>query len=87
MAENRKNLKYACLTPGIAFQAVAMDSLGGVSASTAAFINELGHKISNNSGDLAESAYLWQRLSVCLMRYNSVLLHQSFILEDRDPDE
>ena len=87
ISDTRKTLKYAYLAPDIAFQAVAMDTLGGVTSSTASFINDLGHRITNNSGDLVETAYLWQRLSVGLMRYNSVLLYQSFILDDRDPDE
>ena len=87
MAEVRKIAKYAYLAPGISFQAVALDSLGGVSSSTAAFINELGHKISGVSSDPAETSHLWQRISICLMRHNSILLHQSFICDVVDTDE
>jgi len=87
LAADKKNLKYAYLAPGISFQAIALDSLGGVSASTASFINDLGHRISATSLDPAESSHLWQRIMVCLMRYNSVLLHQSFNCEAVDPDE
>ena len=87
IAEVRKISKYAYLTPGISFQAVALDSLGGVSSSTAAFINELGHRISAVSSDPVETSHLWQRLSICLMRHNSILLHQSFNCDGVDPDE
>ena len=87
VAESKKISKYAHLAPVISFQAVALDSLGGVSSSTAAFVNALGHKISVNSGDLCETAHLWQRLSICLMRHNSILLHQSFNVDAFDPDE
>ena len=87
IAEVRKTAKYAYLAPGITFQAVALDSLSGVSSSTAGFINELGHRISAVSSDPAETSHLWQRLSICLMRHNSILLHQSFILDVVDPDE
>jgi len=87
LAADKKNVKYAYLAPGISFQAIALDSLGGVSSSTAAFINDLGHRISATSFDPAESAHLWQRLMICLMRYNSVILHQSFTCDAVDPDE
>ena len=87
VAESKKIGKYSHLAPGISFQAVALDSLGGVSTSTAAFINTLGHKISVNSGDLCETAHLWQRLSICSMRDNSILLHQSLNVDAFDPDE
>src|SRR6267154_1663086 len=87
LADDRKNVKYAYLAPEVSFQAIALDSLGRVSSSTAAFMNELGHRISATSYDPSESSHLWQRLMVCLMRYNSVLLHQSFACEVGDPDE
>jgi len=38
--------------------------------------------ISQCSGDQGESAFLFQRVFVLLQRYNSILLHDSFIRED-----
>ena len=34
------------------------------------------------SGDERETAFLFQRISVLMQRYNSILLHESFIRED-----
>jgi len=45
----------------------------------------LGHRIASASADDEEGQYLSQRLSVALQRYNSILLHESFVGDD-DPD-
>jgi len=37
----------------------------------------LGRKISSNSGDEMEGAFLFQRVSVLVQRYNAVLLHDT----------
>jgi len=86
-AELKKIDKYAALAPGFTFQAVSLDSLGGYSQSTACFLNELGRRLSTVTSDSLESAHLWQRLSICLTRFNAVLLRESFIDEIMDPDE
>ena len=47
------------------------------------FLADLGRKISRVSGDDRETTFLFQRISVLLFRFNSVLLHNSFELDDR----
>jgi len=42
------------------------------------FLNALGRRISSVSGEDRESAFLFQRISVNIQRFNSVLLHDSF---------
>jgi len=37
------------------------------------------------SGDDRETTFLFQRISVLLFRFNSVLLHNSFELDDPEP--
>jgi len=37
----------------------------------------MGRQINNNSGDARETAYLVQRISVAIQRFNSVLLHDT----------
>jgi len=49
------------------------------------FFGELRRKISAMSGDDRESSYLFQRMSVLIQRYNTVLLHQGFF-EENHPD-
>ena len=70
-AAARKIVKYADLPPVYSFQPVALESLGTASVDTTAFISDLGHRIRSVSGDPREVSFLWQRLSVCLQRYNS----------------
>ena len=85
-AANRKAVKYSDLPSEYSFQAVALESLGSASSATHDFISSLGRRISLVSGDSRESFYLWQRLSVCLFRYNAILLHQSFVEEATESD-
>jgi len=42
----------------------------------------MAKKISHHSGDELETAFLFQRVSVLVQRFNGVLLHDSFVFED-----
>jgi len=46
-------------------------------------LSNLGRRISRSSGDDRETSFLSQRISVLLFRFNSVLLHDGFVLDDR----
>ena len=78
-AADRKSQKYLGLDPLYRFQPVSLENLGPVCPSTNLFFSVLGRKISSVSGDPKETLYLRQRLSICLQRYNAILLKQSFI--------
>ena len=86
-AAAKKMLKYAGLSAEFSFQPVSLESLGPACSSTAAFISDLGRRIASVSGEQREESFLWQRLSICLQRYNSILLHQSFVELTPEPDE
>jgi len=86
-AELKKNAKYAYLSQGISFQAVALDSLGGSSQTTTSFINDLGRRLTAITSEPKETAFLWQRISICLTRFNSVLISESFKENSSDRDE
>jgi len=47
------------------------------------FLADLGRKVSRLSGDDRETTFLFQRISDLLFRFNSVLVHNSFELDDR----
>ena len=70
LAATRKVTKYSILEDQYIFQPIAVESLGP-------------RKISRVSGDDRETTFLFQRISVSLFRFNSVLLHNSFELDDR----
>ena len=47
-------------------------------SSTLAFLHELGTQLSATTGDVRKTAFLFQRPSVVMQRYNSVLTHELF---------
>jgi len=77
MAASRKTEKYSCLSSSYMFEPIAVENLGTFSTSTLVFLVQLGRRISSQSGDVQESSYLFQRISVAIQRFNSVLLHNS----------
>ena len=60
-----------------------MESLGIVEEATSSFLAELGHRITTLSGDSREISFLFQRVSVLVQRFNSVLLRESFTADSR----
>jgi len=64
-----------------------VESLGTVEEATSSFLTELGYMISASSGDNREISFLFQRVSVVVQRYNSVLLRESFSADSRPDDD
>jgi len=79
----RKVDKYSALQRTHFFQTIAVESLGATNTSAYLFLNELGLKISTVSGEEREGSYLFQRISVLVQRYSTVMLHESFSDDDR----
>jgi len=46
------------------------------------FLDDLGRRISLNSGEARDTSYLYQRISVLVQRFNAVLLHDSLPTAD-----
>ena len=85
LAADRKLDKYSSLFSAYTIQPIAVDNLGGFSTLTTSFLSELGRRLSSVSNDPNETLYLFQRISVTLQRFNSVLLRDSF--QDNTPDQ
>ena len=73
LAASRKEAKYTSLTNSYIFQPIAVESHGAFSASSLSFLTTLGERLTGTSGDLREMSYLFQKLSVIVQRFNSVL--------------
>ena len=86
MAACRKIEKYTELARDYIFQPIAIENLGAFNCSALEMLSDLGRKLSSYSGEERESTFLFQRLSIILQRFNSVLLHDTFALHD-DPDQ
>ena len=71
-------LEYKCI-----FQPIAVESLGPLSETACQFLKDLGRRIPAQSGDERESAFLFQRLSVVIQRFNAILLQT--VLRGRPP--
>jgi len=81
---HRKSDKYANSPNCYLFQVSTncFRKFGRNHESATCLIAELGHKISVKSNDPRESIFQFQRLSVTLQRFNSILLRGSFEVED-----
>ena len=83
-AAQRKVEKYRDAFPNYCFQPTAVENLGAMNSSAVDFINTLGRRISSVSGEDKESAFLFQRISITIQRFNSILLFESFPYDDHD---
>jgi len=81
-AADRKTVKYADLRAQYVFQPVSVENLGPFITSTSDFL--IGRRISHISGDDREVLLLFQRISVTIQRFNSMLLHDSFSIDRPD---
>ena len=86
LAATRKEVEYSMLAGTHIFQLLPFESQGPQNASAISFIKDLGHRISQRSGDARKTQFLFQRLSVILQRFNAVLFGESFLAATDDPD-
>jgi len=84
LADSRKSDKYENLPNSYLFQPNALENVDAINESATSLISELGRKISVKSNDPRESIFLFQRISVTLQRFNSILLRESFAMEDQN---
>jgi len=75
-------LKNTELSATYEFQRVAVETHGPLSVSFVSFLVDLGRKISECTGEPLEVQFLFQRISVLIQRFNSVLFHETFPVED-----
>jgi len=52
--------------------------MGAINKDGIDFLNDLGRRITQSTGDHHESAFLFQRLSVLIQRYNAVAVLGTF---------
>ena len=79
LAATKKEEKFSDLAADYLFEPIAVETLGPINEY---FFSLLAKKISHYSGDERETAFLYQRVSVLVQRFNGVLLHDSFVFED-----
>jgi len=52
-----------------------IETLGVINTSACHLLNDLGKRMTVNSGEARETDFLYQRISVLIQRYNAVLHH------------
>ena len=79
-AAERKTLKYVQLSQTYTFIPVAVETSGPMNSAGLKFVSDigLGRRITQVSNDNRESAFLLQRLSVLIQRFNSVNTRGTF---------
>ena len=73
-AESRKQRRYAELGQRFKFVAVAVETSGCFGSSTVPFLRDLGLRIARETGDKRESDFLFQRISLAVVRGNATSL-------------
>ena len=78
LTAERKVAKYSELATSYLFVPVAFETFGPVNSDGANLIGEIGRRLSCISGDMRETCFLRQRLSVAMQRYNAICLMGTF---------
>jgi len=82
---SHKTARYVSLAASHLFFPIAVETQGPLNEEARQVLCDLGRRISASSGDDREVNFLFQRVSVVMQRFNSVLLHDGFSVEDQ-PD-
>jgi hypothetical protein len=83
VAADRKIAKYGTLNQSHHFFPVAIETLGPFSECSQDFIKEIGRRTTLRTSDPRETAFLFQRISIALQRFNSVCLTNTFTTADQ----
>jgi len=85
LAATRKNSKYNSLMERFLFFPIAVETHGPLNAQAVGLLTDLGRRITTKSGEPRETAFLFQRVSVAVQQFNSVLVRDSFVV-DAEPE-
>jgi len=83
LAASNKMVKYAGLSSQGEFVPIAVESHGPINRDALQFLSELGRRLVETTGDIQAYSFLFQRISVVVQCFNSVLLHDGFVDDDR----
>ena len=87
MAERAASLKcakYMDIIRTHLFCPVAIETMGPINRAGIEFLDSLGRRTSDITGDVREKAFLYQRISVILQRCNAICFSETFIPPDLD---
>lgn len=76
-AENKKRSKYSSLSNVYDFNPVAVETMGPWGPNACVFINEIGKRLANVTGDPRSTAFLRQRIGMAVQWGNAVCVKES----------
>ena len=65
---------------------ITVESRGPINRDALQFLSELGKRLVETTGDVRASSFWFQRISVVVQRFNSVLLHDDGFIDDDRPE-
>ena len=71
---SRKEIKYAALDYSYTFIPLAFETYGPINDMGTKFLQELGRRLRTIGDDHRESAFLLQRISITVQRFNAIAL-------------
>ena len=77
-AADRKTSKYTILSESYLFVPVAVKTMGAFNEARMNFLGDLGRRITKHTDDHHESAFLFQRISTLIQRFNAVAVLGTF---------
>ena len=81
-ASERKSAKYSSLLFSHTFCPVAIETLGPLADEAQHFLTEIGRRVTRCTADPQEAAFLYQRISVAIQRFNAVCLANSLTISE-----
>jgi len=83
-ASTRNTEKYSELSSTHLFTPLALETLGPINCEGLSFLSELGQKLRATTGEMRETAFLFQRISITIQRFNAVAFRGTFASQDTD---
>jgi len=77
-AGDRKTSKYAILSQSYLFVPVAVETMGAINEAGMNFLGDFERRITKHTDDHHESAFLYQRISTVIQRFNAVAVLGTF---------
>ena len=77
-----KTQKYANIAQTHIFTPIAIETTGAMTHQASELITEIGRRITEVTGEVKESIYLFQQVSVAKQRGNMLCFTGSFVTED-----
>ena len=82
-AEAAKRVKYGFMANSYRFEPIAIDTLGAYGPTTKNIIREIGKLTTDKTGEMRETQWLQQRLSIAVQRGNALsILSRTLHLTD-----